>query len=97
MELIEKVVRPPLMHLRLDVALADRHLRINRLAHLSQILTHGLLAFDEAGVNDVSAIGCRFCVGEVHTQFVFGPFALILLGLGCSTVLKTWRWDSITP
>ena len=95
MELIEKVVRPPFMHLRLDVALADRHLRIDRFANLRQILAHGLLACDEAGVHDVGTIKFCYRVGEVHAQFVFGPLALILLGLGCSTVLKTWRWDSI--
>ena len=94
-DLVEEIVRPPFVHLRLDIALADRHLGIDRLAHLGQIVTHGLLARDETGVHDMGILRCRFCVGEVHAQFVFGPLALILLGLGCSTVVNTWRWVSI--
>ena len=95
MYLVKEIVGAPFMHLGFNVTLADRHLGIDRFAHLSQILSHGLLACDETGVHDVCTIKSRFCVGEVHAQFVFGPLALILLGLGCSTVLKTWRWVSI--
>ena len=93
--LVKEIVRSPLMHLRLDVTLADCHFGIDRFAHLGQIFTHGLLACDEAGVHDVSPIKFCYRVGEVHAQFVLGPLALIFLGLGCSTVLKTWRWVSI--
>ena len=91
MKVVEKVVRPPLMHLRLDVALTNRHFRIGHLAHLFQIVTHGLLAFDKARVHNVGAIFGCYCVGEVHSQFVFGPLALIrcFQGFGCSTVLNT--------
>ena len=88
-KLIEKVVRPPFVHLRFDVTLTDRHFWSNSFAHLFQIVTHGLLACDEAGIHDVSAIKFCYRVSKVHAQFVFGPLALILLGLGCSTVVKT--------
>ncbi len=58
-QVVEKVVRAPFVHLRLDVALTDRHFRIGHLAHLFQIVTHGLLALDEAGIDDMSAVfGC---------------------------------------
>ena len=59
MKVVEKVVRPPFMHLRLDVALTNRHFRIGHLAHLFQIVTHGLLALDKAGIDDMCAVfGC---------------------------------------
>ncbi len=87
--LVEEIMRTPFVHHRLEVALADRHLGIDRFAHLDQIVTHGLLACDEARVHDVSAIKFCYRVGEVHAQFVFGPLALSFLGLGCSTILKT--------
>lgn len=93
--LVEEIMCPPLMHLRLDVTLADRHLGIDHLAHLSQIVTHSLLARDETGVHNVGAIQFCYRVRKVHAQFVFGPLAWIFLGLGCSTVLKTWRWVNI--
>ena len=58
-QVVEKVVRAPFVHLRLDVALTDRHFRIGHLAHLFQIVTHGLLALDEAGIDDMCAVfGC---------------------------------------
>ena len=91
MEVVEKVVRPPFMHLRLDVTFAHRHFGIGHLAHLFQIVTHGLLALDKARIHNVGAIFGCYCVGEVHGQFVFGPLALIrcFRGFGCSTVLNT--------
>ena len=67
---VEKVVRPPFMHLRLDVAFAHRHFRIGHLAHLFQIVTHGLLAFDKARIHNVGAIFGCYCVGEVHVLLV---------------------------
>ena len=69
-EFVEKVVRPPFMHLRLDVTFAHRHFGIGHLAHLFQIVTHGLLALDEAGVDDVGAVFGYQCVGEVHVLLV---------------------------
>jgi hypothetical protein len=54
------------MYLRLDISLANSHFRGSGLAHLFQILTHGLLARDETGVHDVGTFGCRFSVGEIH-------------------------------
>ena len=68
-ELIEKIVRPPFMHLRLDIALADRHLWGNGLTHLFQILTHGLLALDETGIHDVGTFFGGYGVGEIHFQY----------------------------
>ena len=75
MELIKEIVRPPFVNHRLEVALADRHFGRDRCTYLSQVVAHRLLAQDEAGVNDVGAIGSRYRVGEVH----------------CLVVLKTWR------
>ena len=97
-EVVEEVVRPPFVHLRLDITLANSHFRCDFFAHLGQILPHGLFALDKAGVHDMGAIFGCYCVGEVHSQFVFGPLALIkcFRGLGCSTVLNTWRCVSIS-
>ena len=95
---VEKVVRPPFMYLRFDIALANSHFRIDFFTQIRQIIPHVLLALDMARVHDVGAIFSCYCVGEVHTQFVFGPLALIkcFRGFGCSTVLNTWRCDSIS-
>ena len=68
-QIIEKVVRAPLAHLRLQIALVDGHLGRNLLAQGLQIGANGGLAPDQVGIQDVGVGRGGFGVVGLHISW----------------------------
>ena len=79
-EIVEKIVRPPFTHHRLQIPLANGHIGCRRFAQVLQISSHFGLAFHHARIVDVRVSRGRYGIGKVYH----------------SAGLKTWRCVSMS-